>query len=91
MAERSRNLKAIAFDVAEGLVTVNPLFLKSYEGNDLKALYTAIARKQSEIRSEPFPYNDILLIRKRNMRLQRLHAAMIVMKNAAREKNINLF
>ncbi len=88
---KAKNLKAIANDISEGFITVNPIFLKSFDENALKSLYRAIERKQAEIRAEPFPYNDTMLIRKRNIKLQRLYGSMTVIKNYARERRILLF
>jgi hypothetical protein len=90
MAELQRSLKAIAADVAEGFVTVNPLYLKRFTESMCKALYEAIEQKQNAIRAEPFPTHDVLQIRKRNVRLQRLHSARMVIRNFAREKRFSL-
>lgn len=86
-----RNIKAISTDIAEGFITINPIFLKLYNEDDLKVLYKAIERKQAEIRTEPFPYNDVIGIRKRNLKLQRLYAASTIIKNYAREKRLSIF
>mgnify|MGYP001079086851 CR=1 FL=1 len=91
MANQGKNFKAVANDIAEGFITVNPIFLKPYDKDDINALYKAIERKQIEIRAEPFPYNDNYLIRKRNLKLQRLFNALMIIKNFAREKNFLLF
>ena len=85
-----RNVKAIASDIAEGYVVVNPIFLKPFDNESLKKLYESMLRKQNEIRIQPFPYGDVELIRKRNMRLQRVYAAIILIRNYAREKRIIL-
>lgn len=90
MANQGKNFKAIANEISEGFITANPIFLKPFDESNLKYLYNAIERKQIEIRSEPFPYDDICLIRKRNIRLQRLYSALMVIKNFAREKKIKL-
>lgn len=91
MAEQvKRNYKAIAADVVGGFVAINPIFLKSFDANALKALYTTMERMQREIRTEPFPYHDAALIRDRNLRLQRLFTAITVIKNFAREKKFPL-
>jgi hypothetical protein len=87
---RGKSLKAIAFDIAEGYITVNPIFLKSLDDESLKGLYNEIMRGQSEIRAEKFPHNDTQSIRWRNLRLQRLHQALIIIKNFARERKILL-
>jgi len=89
-AEFSRNLKAIVMDISEGFVTLNPIFLKPFNENSLKQLHEVIERKQIELRSEPFPYNNADAIRARNLRLQRLYTALIILKNYAREKKMNI-
>lgn len=85
-----RNFKAIASDISEGFVSLNPIYLKSFDESMLKSLYNVIERRLAGIRSEPFPYNDAFLIRKRNLRLQRLCGALIIIKNFAHEKKIKL-
>lgn len=90
MAELQRSLKAIASDIADGFITVNPLYLKTFSEATFKALYDAVEQKQNVIRAEPFPTHDVLQIRKRNMRLQRLHSAKMVIRNVARERRYSL-
>jgi hypothetical protein len=91
MADQAkRNFKAIASDVSDGFITINPIFLKPFDANTLKTLYSALERKQKELRAEPFPYNDLVLIRKRNLKLQRLYSSLTVVKNFAREKRFKL-
>lgn len=89
-AEAIRNFKALCFDVAEGFVTINPLYLKPFSQDDVKALLAAIQHAQRAIRSEPFPFNDAKLIHRRNMRLQRLHVATVIIRNHCREKRFAL-
>ncbi len=81
----TKNLKAIASDIAEGYVSINPLYLKPFSEVSLKSLYAIVMKVQAGIRSESFPYRDIDLIRKRSLKLQRLHTALVVIKNTARE------
>ncbi len=90
-AQSGRNFKIIANDVADGFITINPIFLKSFNASDIKALYKALELRQSEVRAEPFPYNDIPMIRQRNMRLQRLYSSQLIIRNYAREKQIPIF
>ena len=82
----TKNLKAIASDIAEGYVSVNPLYLKPFNEVSLKSLYSIVMKVQAGIRAEPFPYREIDLIRKRGLKLQRLYAALIIIKNTARER-----
>jgi hypothetical protein len=85
-----RNLKSIANDITEGYVVVNPIYLKPFDMESLKKFYEILQRKQTELRIEPFPYGNVELIRKRNIRLQRVYAAIILIKNYARERRIIL-
>ncbi len=85
---RGKSLRATAFDIAEGYIIVNPLFLKSIEGESLKGLYQEIAKAQIEIRGRKFPHGDTQAIRFRNTRLQRLNSALMILKNFARERKI---
>ena len=83
---RGKSIKAITLDVAEGYVTINPLFLKPLEMEIIKELYSEVQRIQNEIRGERFPFSDIQAIRWRNMRLQRLSSAQMIIKNFLRER-----
>ncbi len=85
---RGKSLTAVARDIAEGYVVVNPLFLKPLDLESIKGIYEQLQKVQVEIRSEKFPFNDVPAIRMRNMRLQRLHTAVAIIKNFAKERRI---
>jgi len=87
---RGKSVKALTLDVAEGYVTVNPIFLKSIEPDVLRELFHELTKTQAEIRNERFPTNDIAAIRARNLRLQRLYSAHMIIRNFARERRISL-
>jgi len=87
---RGKSIKAIAYDVSEGYVIVNPLFLKSIDSESLKGLQQELLRVQITIRGEKFPTGDTQSIRWRNTRLQRLNSAIMILKNFARERRIIL-
>lgn len=87
---RGKSLKAITYDIAEGYVVVNPIFLKPLDDDSLKGLYHELVRTQTEIRGEKFPHGDSPAIRWRNTRLQRLYSASMIIKNFARERRIIL-
>ncbi len=87
---RGKSLKIIAQDISDGYTAVNPLFLKPFDPETLKELYQLIVKTQSEIRGEKFPFGDQQAIRGRNLRLQRLHSAAMIIKNFARDKRILL-
>jgi len=83
---KGKSLKAITFDIAEGYVVVNPIFLKQLDEDSLKGLHHEIMKTQTEIRGGKFPHGDTQGIRLRNIRLQRLYSALMVIKNFARER-----
>lgn len=85
---RGRSLLAVAKDIADGYVVVNPLFLKPLDAESIKGLYQHIIKVQVEIRGEKFPSNDVTAIRTRNMKLQRIHNTLVIIKNFARERGI---
>jgi hypothetical protein len=87
---RGKSLRAITNDVAEGLVSVNPLFLKKFDKDMLKDLYESVNKTMTLVRNEKVVLSDTVALRMRNLKLQRLHNALIVIKNSAREKRIPL-
>ena len=87
---RGKSLKAIIFDIAEGYVTVNPLFLKPLDDETIKELYQELVKVQAQIRGSEFPHGDMKAIRDRNIKLQRLHTAQMIIKNYMRVRRIPL-
>jgi hypothetical protein len=87
---RGKSMKAIASDVAEGYITVNPLFVKRFDKDMIKNLYENLNKGMTGIRNEKVLFTDTVALRQRNMRLQRMHNALIVLRNIAREKRIPL-
>ena len=87
---RGKSSKALTLDVAEGYIAVNPLFLKPFDHETLKDFYHHIEKTQKDLRAERFPANDIQAIRMRNLKLQRLYSAQMIIRNFARERRIPL-
>lgn len=87
---KGKSMKAVASDVAEGYVSVNPLFLKKFDKDMIKALYDNLNKALTGTRNEKITLNDLSSLRMRNLKLQRLHNAMIILRNTAREKRIPL-
>ncbi len=87
---RGKSMKAVAVDVAEGYVSVNPLFLKKFDKDMVKELYENLNKSLTSTRNEKIDLTDQSALRVRNMKLQRLHNAMIILRNIAREKRIPL-
>jgi hypothetical protein len=87
---KGKSMKAVAVDVAEGYISVNPLLIKKFDQDMVKALYENLNKALTTTRNEKFDLADQAALRMRNMKLQRLHNAMIVLRNIAREKRIPL-
>lgn len=87
---RGKSVAAVAKDIAEGFFFINPLVLKKFDPDTLKSLHFQIRKIQLEIRGEKFPLHDTLKIRNRNMRLQRIHSAIIILEHTAKERKIML-
>jgi hypothetical protein len=87
---RGKSMRVVAFDVAEGYISVNPLFLKKFDKDMVKELYDHLNKTLTLTRNEKTDFTDHVVLRTRNMKLQRLHNAMIVLRNIAREKRIPL-
>lgn len=87
---RGKSLAAVAADIADGFIFLNPLILKEFSSDVYKELHNHLRKLQTNVRTEKFPSHDQAAIRKRNLRLQRLHQAMVVLQNSARMKRIML-
>ncbi len=87
---RGKSMKLVAFDVAEGYAAVNPLLLKKFDKDMIKDLYENLNRALTATRIGKIELSDQVALRTRNMKLQRLHNAMIILRNIAREKRITL-
>jgi hypothetical protein len=87
---KGKSMKAVAVDVAEGLISVNPLFLKKFDNEMVKSLNEHLSKTMTAVRNEQVPANDPLTMRSRSLKLQRLNNALIILKNIAREKRIPL-
>jgi hypothetical protein len=87
---RGKSMRVVAVDVAEGFISVNPLFLKKFDKDMIKELFDHLNKALTGTRNEKIDLTDQAALRTRNMKLQRLHNAMIIIRNMAREKRIPL-
>jgi hypothetical protein len=87
---RGKSMRSIAMDVAEGYISVNPIFLKKFDKDMLKELYENLNKALTGARNEKLDISNQAALRTRNMKLQRLHNAMIILRNTAREKKAPL-
>lgn len=87
---KGKSMKVVAMDVAEGYISVNPLFLKKFDKDMVKELYEYLNKALVSTRNAKIDLTNQASVRTRNMQLQRLHNAMIVLRNIAREKRFPL-
>jgi hypothetical protein len=87
---KGKAMKSVASDVAEGYISVNPLFLKKFDKDMVKELYEHLNKSLTGLRNTKIDLADQASVRTRNMKLQRIHNAMIIVRNTAREKKIPL-
>lgn len=87
---KGKSIQAVAKDIAEGYLVLNPLILKKFDLDSYKALHFQLRKTQNEARGQHCPPHDMRGLRRRNITLQRLHQALIVLEHSAREKKIVL-
>jgi hypothetical protein len=87
---RGKSMRVVAIDVAEGYISVNPLLLKKFDKDMVKELNDHLNKALTSTRNEKTDFTDQTALRTRNMKLQRLHNAMIVLRNIARERRFPL-
>ncbi len=87
---KGKSATAVAKDVVDGYLYLNPSFLKKLEDEGFKTLHLELKKVEIGVRSESFPTHDLEGIRRRNLKLQRIHQAMVILKHAAKGKKIIL-
>jgi len=85
-----KSMKAVATDVGDGYMTINPLVLKKFDKDMIKELYEHLNKAMAAARNLAVPLNDLIAMRQKNMKLQRLHNAIIILRNTARERRVPL-
>ena len=85
-----KSMKAVANDVGEGYMSINPLVLKKFDKEMVKDLFEHLTKAMNAARNIAVPLTDLVALRNKNMKLQRLHNALIILRNTAREKRIPL-
>lgn len=87
---RGKSMKQIVTDVADGYISINPLFLKKFDKDMIKDLHEHLNKAMTAARNISVDLHDPLSVRMKNTKLQRLHSALIILKNTAREKRVPL-
>lgn len=78
----------MARDISEGFYLISSATLKSMSPSDLKTIKQSVAIVQREIRAEQVPLEDIMAIKKKNMKLQRLNQTLMVINSYCKQKRI---
>jgi hypothetical protein len=79
-----------ALDISKGFAQVTAATIKQYTPAELKAIMVNIGIVQRDIRGEQIPLEDIMALKDRNMRLQRLNQAQLIISNYAKQRRIVL-
>ena len=82
--------KMLVWDIAKGLTNITVTTIKQYAPADLKTIVVNIGIVQREIRGEQVPLEDILAIKAKNQRLQRLNQALSTISSYAKQRRIPL-
>ncbi|MDH3974555.1 MAG: hypothetical protein OEV42_09795 [Deltaproteobacteria bacterium] len=86
----SGNPHKLAVDIAEGFANVTMATLKKYTPQDLKTMTVNVNMVIRELRQEQIPLEDVMALKKRNMKIQRANQALSVIRNYCKKKRIVL-
>lgn len=84
----SGNPLAMARDIGEGFHSLTPVALKKYTPTDLKIINTSLNQVLRDVRGQVPPAGDAEAIRKKNLRMQRLNQALMMLANYCRQHRI---
>jgi hypothetical protein len=82
--------KMLAGDIAKGLTTITVSNIKQYTPSDLKTIVVNIGIVAREIRGEQVPLEDIMAVKAKNQKLQRLNQALSTISSYAKQRRIPL-
>ena len=82
--------KMLAYDIAKGLVHFSLANLKKYTAQDLKVVLSNLSIAQREIRSDIIPLEDVMAVKEKNQKLQRLNQAVTVINTYAKKRRIGI-
>ena len=84
----SGNPHKLAMDIALGYANVTMATLKRYGQQDLKTLNVNLNIVLRELRREQVPLEDIMAIKMKNMKIQRVNQALSIIRIYCRKKRI---
>lgn len=86
----SFNPKMMAHDIAKGLVYLNPMRLKKFRPDDLKAILNSLTLVQREVRARQVPQEDTMQIKDKNRQLQHINQAITIINGYVKKHRIRL-
>ena len=84
----SGNPKKIAQDISEGFMIISAPMLKRYNAADLKIIMNNIAVVSRELRGEQIPLEDVMALKKKNMKVSRLNQAEMIIRSHCKKMRI---
>lgn len=84
------NPLVMAREISDGFRSLTPGTLKRYTPGDLKVINTSLQQILRETRGEAPPQDDAEATRKKNLRMQRLNQAIVMLANYCRQQRIPL-
>ncbi len=86
----SGNPKKIAQDISEGFMIISAPTLKRYNAADLKTIMNNIAMVSRELRAQQIPLEDVMALKKKNMKVSRLNQAEMIIRAHCKKLRIPL-
>jgi hypothetical protein len=84
----SGNPRKLAADIAEGYISFTVATLKKYTAGDLKIINTNLQLVLRELRRKQIPLEDVMAIKLKNMKMQRVSHAMTIISAYCRKKRL---
>lgn len=86
----SGNPLAMAKEIGEGFHSLTPATLKKYTPADLKIINNSLQQVLRDARAEVLAPGDAEATRKKNLRVQRLNQAIMLLANYCRQQRVPL-
>lgn len=77
---------AMSREISEGYILVSPSSLKKFSSQEIRALQMELEKIQREVRGELPPLDDLMAIKKKNRKIQRISSALMTIRNYLRTK-----
>ena len=84
----SGNPKKIAQDISEGVTLVSAPMLKRYNAADIKIILNNMAIVSREIRAVQIPLEDVMALKKKNMKITRMNQAEMIIRAHCKKKRL---